>query len=96
MIRREGDALLVETATLLARFERGYLVSLQDRRSGREWIGPFDAGAGTALELVYTSGEAVGFDRPQPGTATPRVLSDTRAEVRFHGWDGDGVLAITE
>ncbi|HET6427845.1 MAG TPA: DUF6259 domain-containing protein, partial [Phycisphaerae bacterium] len=36
------------------------------------------------------------FDRPQPGTITPRVLSDTRAEVRFHGWDGDGVLAITE
>jgi len=96
MVRLEGDALLVETATLLARFERGYLVSLKDRRSGTEWIGSVGTAAGTALELVYASGEAVGFDRPQPGTIASRLLSDTRAEVRFHGWDGEGVLAISE
>jgi hypothetical protein len=85
MIRLEGERLIVETATLRAEIHRGFLTSLRARDGGAEWIGPLPAEAGSALELVYASGKVVGFDGPAPATITPRLLSDRRAEVRFHG-----------
>ncbi len=96
MIRLEGQSLIVETATLIAEITGGLITSLRARRRGEQWIGPVGSGAGPGLELVDAAGRAGGFDPARPLTITPRLLSQRRAEVRFHGWDGDGVIAIGE
>ena len=96
MIRLDGQTLVVETATLTAEIERGFVTSLRPRGGGAQWVRPVGADAGSALQLVYASGQVVGFESAKRVTITPRLLSSHRAEVRFHGWDGDGVVVFSE
>jgi len=94
MISIQLQRLHIETTTLTAIIERGYLLSLRSRATGREFIDAA-AASGMALQLVYASGEVVGFDEG-PVSATVHQLSDTRAEIRLHGWDADGVIVVSE
>lgn len=96
MIRLDGQTLVVETATLTAEINQGFITSLRPRDGGAEWVRPVRADADSALQLVYASGQVVGFESARHATITPRLLSDHLAEVRFHGWDGDGVIVFGE
>lgn len=93
-VRVEGDRVRVETHTLSAEWHRGYLVALRSKSSGEEWVRVADTTQGAALELVYRGDEIVRVDDAKFGTITAHAISDQRAEVVFHGWDGDGVLVI--
>ena len=95
MIRLRDRTLLVETRTLTAEITDGFITSLRDKEGGRQWLRPIDAQSRSALQLVYASGKAVGFGG-RGARITPRLLGDDRAEIRFHGWDADGVIAISE
>jgi hypothetical protein len=92
VIRIDGDCLVVETSTLLARIRGGAIVSLRSRKSGAELIGK---AAGPALQLVYAWGEVVNVSEVT-ATVTQRVLNDHMAEVRIQGWDADGLLTFRE
>ena len=83
-----------ETSTLQARIERGFLTSLKSKISGEEFIQKFDTQKSDALQLVYAKGETVDIGEHGFGEVTSRQVSDSRAEVVFHNWNGDGVLAI--
>lgn len=96
MIRLKDQTLIVETGTLSAEITRGFLTSLRAKEGGTPHLQPFDTSAGSALQLVYGSGEVVGFGAGKPVQIVSHLLSDHQAEVRFHGWDGDGVIAIGE
>jgi hypothetical protein len=96
MIRLNDQTLVVETRTLSAEITRGFLTSLRAKEGGISCIQPFDPSAGSALQLVYASGEVVSFGAGKPVKIVSRLLSDDQAEVRFHGWDGDGVITIRE
>ena len=95
MIRLNDQTLVVETRTLSAEITRGFLTSLR-AGTGASYIQPFDTSAGSALQLVYASGEGVDFGAGRPVQIVSRLLSDDQAEVRFQGWDGDGVITIRE
>jgi len=95
MIRLKDRTLLVETSTLTAEITDGFITSLRDKEGGRQWLRPVDAQSRSALQLVYASGKAVGFGG-RGARIEPRLLGDDRAEIRFHGWDADGVIAISE
>ncbi len=90
---RQGQ-LHVETATLTAVFDKGFITSLKSRRTGEDFLTgqrPDEA----ALQLLYRGAETVGIDESRYGSIQSRKLSERRAEIIFHSWDGDGVLAVT-
>jgi hypothetical protein len=85
----------VHTATLIARFEQGALVEVRRRRDGCRLL-EAPADALSPLELVYAGQEAVPL-RGEPGdTVTCLPIDDHCAEVRFSGWNGDGLLVVSE
>ncbi|MCW5977661.1 MAG: hypothetical protein KIT09_06270 [Bryobacteraceae bacterium] len=90
-----GGAIDVETGALRARFEKGFLTSLESKASGEKFIGGFDAKASDALQLVYSKGEAVDVGEQKFGKVETRKVSGRRAEFLFQNWDGDGLIAIS-
>jgi hypothetical protein len=93
-IKVEGDRILIETHTLSAVMVRGFLISLRNKSTGEELIDAPDTNEGAALELVYRGDEIVRVDESKFGAITVRSLSPHRAEIVFHSWDGDGVIAV--
>jgi len=95
MLTVEGTTVRAETRTLSATFEGGTLTRLVGKLGGRELIRvrtPFES----PLQLVYANGGATDVLRGPDATVSVHALSPTRAEVRLHGWDADGVIAISE
>ena len=95
MLRVQDQRISVETSTLTAVIEKGFLTSLKSRATGEEFLRPFDVSQGPALQLLYRGGETVPVDESRFGRITCRQLSDERAEVIFHAWEGDGVIAVS-
>ena len=105
-IHLEDQRLHVETSTLTAVIDKGFVTSLKSKASGEEFVKPFDVRQSAALQLLYPADELVYIDESKSdklgstgegkfGSITARLLSDDRAEIVFHSWDGDGVIAIT-
>jgi len=94
MITVSNGRMLVETSTLTAVLEKGHLTSLKSKATGEEFIEHFDPGARPALQLLYPNGETLPIDESRFGRITCRRVSDSRAEFVFHGWEGDGLLAV--
>ncbi len=90
---REGR-LHIETATLIAVIDKGFITSLKSKRTGEDFFTGQKPEA-AALQLLYRGAEAVGIDESRYGSIQSRKLSERRAEIIFHSWDGDGVLAVT-
>jgi hypothetical protein len=96
MIELRDETLIVETKTLYAKLERGCLTTLRAGREGPSLLGPVDPIARPALQIVYSTGEVAHVDAHRHLQISTRLLSSRCAEVRFHGWDMDGVLLISE
>ena len=96
MIRIAETSLEAETASLTAVFRNGFLTSFRAKATGREWIRPFDPDGGSAVEAGFANGQTVGFGPEKPVSITLHPISDRCAEFRFHGWDADAVLRISE
>jgi hypothetical protein len=96
MIRLANDRLLIDTRTLTAEMARGFLTSLRAKATGASWVTPFATDDASALELVYANGQRVGFGPEKPVTISLHRISDHCAEFRFHGWDADGVIRVSE
>ncbi|MGE5569799.1 MAG: DUF6259 domain-containing protein [Rhodospirillales bacterium] len=91
----EGGVIHVETKTLRARIEKGFLTSLRSRSSDEEFIREFDRTKCDALQLIYRGGEAVDVGEQGFGNVTVRKVSDRRADIIFHNWHGDGVITVS-
>jgi hypothetical protein len=96
MISIKNQRITVETATLVARIEKGFITSLKSRAGNEEFITPFDLAQAAAIQLVFRNEECARIDESKFGEISCHQVSDTRAEIRFHSWDGDAVLAVAE
>ncbi len=94
-VKVEGQRIVVETSTLTAVLDKGFLTSLKSKASGEEFLQPFDLSQGVALQLVYRSDETVSLNEGSFGQVICRPVSKDRAEVVFHHWNGDGVVSVT-
>ena len=94
-VRVRDNRVYVETATLSAIIDAGFVASLKSKATGQEFIGSFDVKSSPALQIVYRSDEGVGIDESRFGEIRARQLAPDRAEVFFHCWDGDGLLFVT-
>jgi len=93
VITVDGGKVRVSTRTLSALFENGALVSLVRKSDGREFLRRGGAGP---LELVYADGGASPLYGVDGDTVACLPINDTRAEMRFHAWFGDGVVTVSE
>lgn len=91
----EQGVILVETSTLRARIEKGFLTSLQSKASGEQFIQPFDRSKTDALQLVYRGDETIDVGEQGFGKITVRKISDLRADILFHNWNGDGLVTVS-
>ncbi len=95
MITVRDDVIQVETRTLSAILVRGVLTALTSKLDGERYVRVEEPPA-SALKLVYANQGAVDVVGELAATVTAHRLNDHAAEFRFHGWDADGVLAVSE
>jgi hypothetical protein len=95
MVTVSGSRVAVETKTLTAVLDKGFVASLKSKATGEEFIRPFDTGQTPALALLYRGGETVPLDASKFGSIACRQVAADRAEVVFRHWDGDGLLAVS-
>lgn len=91
----ENEKIYIDTFTLSAVIEKGFITRLTGKRTGQSYIQNIDVNADAALQLIYRSDETVPVDDSKFGHIITRQLSDTRAEIVFHAWDGDGVIGVS-
>ena len=95
MLSVQQDRVQVETRTLTAVIEKGFVTSLKSKATGEEFIRGLNPNEGAALELVYRSGETVPIDESHLGSVAARQVSRDLVEIVCHSWDGDGVLLVS-
>ncbi len=75
--------------------ERGFLTSFQTKLTGERFVADVDVTSTAALQLIYPGQDPVRIDDSKFGQIAVRQVSQTRAEFVFHGWEGDGVIAVS-
>lgn len=91
----KDNRVYIETRTVTAVIEKGVLTSLRSKITGEEFIEKPDTTNFRALQLLYTRNEVVQINEEKFGSTETHQISDERAEIIFHGWDGDGVITIS-
>ncbi|HLF34240.1 MAG TPA: hypothetical protein VI583_08380, partial [Cyclobacteriaceae bacterium] len=93
-IRVKDDHIVIESSTLSAVIRNGFLVTLKSKATGENYIGSFDDTRYSALDIIYPGPESVEFSEKNFRSITLKQVSDQRAEIIFHSWHGDGVVAV--
>ena len=95
MVTVRDGTVEIETKTLKAGIRQGFLTSLRSKLDGAEHVS-HPAPAGAALQLLYPGQGTVDVGGRLVADISAHQLSPRAAELRFNGWDADGVLAIGE
>lgn len=95
MIHVTNQRIVVETRTLIATWERGTLVSLSRKSDGKTLLST-SANAVAPMTLLYSGSESVPLGMEPEDTLLCRRHNDHCAEIRVHGWYGDGVIRLSE
>ena len=93
-LKVSNNRITVETFSLSAVIENGFIISLKSRETGEQFIQDVDVTASAALQLIYRSDETVPVDKSKFGRIETVQLSRYRAEIILHSWDGDGVIGV--
>ena len=96
MITIKENRVEVSTCTMSASLVDGWLVSMRSKETGDEYISDVKSGTGSALELIYAGNEAVPVSAGAMCSYKAFQINDLTVELRYHNWDGDGILLIRE
>ena len=94
-INIRDNQVFIETRTLTATVTNGFLTSLKSKLSAEEFIFDFDKSSHAALQILYPDSEVVDINENNFGKISVLKVSDQRVELRFHSWNGDGVMNIS-
>jgi len=94
-MRVEGPKIVIDTHTQSAVMEKGCLTSLISKKTGEEFIQGVDVDKTAALQLLYRGNEIISIDESKFGNIVTRQMAPLKAEIVFHSWDGDGVIAVS-
>lgn len=94
-VKVTGNRVFIETFSLSAVIDKGIITSLKDKSTGEEFIEKPDINYYRALQLLYRDNELSNINEEKFGSTEVNQISDKRAEIVFHSWDGDGVLVIS-
>lgn len=95
MVTVDGRKVVVDTKTLTACIENGFLTSLRSKLDGEEYLSHSDVSR-SALQLIYPGQPPVDVVGNLAAQITGHQLSSHAAELRFSGWEADGVLHLSE
>jgi len=95
MVAVRGNAIDIETRTLVGRIENGWITLLRSKANGAERVRCHAMGS-SPLQLVYPGQSPLDVLDRLAGRVSCHQRSPRRAEVRLHGWDADGVIAVSE
>ena len=101
MLKVIGSRVEVDTRTMTAIIEDGWVVSIRSKDTGDEYIPDAkinvkNGGVQSALELIYADNEAVPISSGPMSSCKAFQINATMAELRFHNWDGDGIILLHE
>ncbi|MBN1464826.1 hypothetical protein JXA02_03630, partial [candidate division KSB1 bacterium] len=91
----QDEKIYAETHTLSAVIDKGFITTLQSKRTGESFLPHVDVSETAALQLIYSNDQAVPIDASKFGNSVTTALSATRAEITFHSWDGDGIITVS-
>ena len=94
-VKVNGNKIIIDTATLSAIIEKGILTSLKDKSTGEEFIENPDTQNFRALQILYRNNELININEEKFGSTVTYQISDSKAEIRFNSWDGDGLITIS-
>jgi hypothetical protein len=95
MVTVKDGVIRAETKTLRATIDRGFLTSLRSKLDGEEYMRQGSPPA-SALQLYYPGHGTVDVVSRLAATIAGYQLSAHSAQLRFSGWDADGVLTVSE
>jgi hypothetical protein len=87
------QVISIETSTLRMRIEKGHVTMLENKITGESYTK--GASPRAALSLLYEKEELVALSEDKFGHISTQAVSDCRAEIVFHNWDGDGVILVS-
>ena len=90
-----NNQVVVDTSTLHAVLDNGFLVSLKSKAGGEEFINAFDKNDYSALQLIFLRDDTADFNDKSFNQVSLNQVSGNRAEIIFHCWYGDGVITVT-
>lgn len=94
-VKVTDNKIVIDTFSLSATIEKGIITSLKDKASGEEFIEKPDTTTYRALQLLYRNNELSNINEEKFGSTEIHQISDKKAEIVFHSWDGDGVLTVS-
>lgn len=95
IISVQDNNVLIDTLTLTAKITEGFLTSLKSKLTGEEFITSFDKSSSALLQMVFPPSEITDVDEKNYGNISLQQISDQRVEIRFHSWNGDGLITVT-
>ena len=94
-LRVEEHKIIIHTHTQAVVIEKGFLTSLVNKKTGEEFIKGVAINEGASLQLIYRRGEAISINESKFGNIKTHQISELKAEIIFHSWDGDGVISVS-
>ena len=97
MLKVIGNRINADTRTMAAIIEDGWLISIRSKDTGDEYISSGKSSNETsAIELIYANNEAVPISSGPMCSCKIFQINEATVEMRFHNWDGDGILLLRE
>lgn len=90
----QGNRILIDTMTLSATIDDGFLISIKNKKNGEEFIKGFEKKKYSPLGIVYPHDEVVEFNERNFTRIRTNQISDKKAEIIFQCWHGDGVISV--
>ena len=94
VVQVKDKTIYISTSTLTATLSNGLLVSLKSKLTGEEFMAGTDINNNAALQLLYPNSELTDVTGSNFGSVSINQVSDQRAEIIFHSWNGDGVISV--
>ena len=91
----QGHKITIQTPTQSAVIEKGLFTSLISEKTDEPFIEGVAVDKSAALQLIYRHDETISIDESKFGNIVTRQISPLRAEIVFHSWDSDGVIAVS-
>jgi len=94
LVQIVNNQVFIETGTLTAIFQDGFLRSLKSKTSEEDFIESFNKTEFSVLQLIYPHAETISFDERSATSIDLNQVSEQRVEIIFHSWNGDGVISV--
>ncbi|NLM10386.1 MAG: hypothetical protein GX213_06355 [Clostridiaceae bacterium] len=96
MVEYRNGKIYIDTLTLEAVVEKGFITSLKSKADGEEFITGVDINRDAALQLIYSDDKSSDISESKFGSIEYYQISDTCVDIRYENWNGNGIISVME